>query len=292
MKASIKKQGNVYVVRSAPGASHVAGIPGVTCLNPEAAEGERIYEKSFYKKPIYMPREYDRAVREVLKGKDVVVLGMNGYSSLTDEQCRSWGVQPGAYEAACAGILRSAYEVLTKNFPHIDIRFAHGASKLGVDAVILQVAGELQRQQLGHSCPQFMFYVEDDDVPVYVAADKVKYANAFIDSLQILIACNGRAQAFEHDIDACFKKLKHVIPLNVLKSISTTGGPPALGADGQIEDAVAAFEQRVHMMAQQMRPASKDAYLDVVDHICNVTVAITRQLISPERAFANVHKLR
>jgi hypothetical protein len=291
-RASIKKEGSVYVVRSAPGANHVAGLAGVTCLNPGAGEADRIYEKRFFKKPIYMPRDYERAVREVLSGKDVIVIGMNGYSSLTDEQCRAWGVRPGAYEAACAGLLEAACAELSEAFPRIDIRFAHGASDWGIDGVILKVAAKLERPQLGHSCPQFMFYVTDDDVPVYCAADKVKYANAFIDSLQILLACNGRVQAFEHDIDACFKKLKHVIPLNVLKSISTTGGPPAIGADGKIEDAVAAFEQRVHMQARQISLVGKDAYLDIVGHVSDVTVSITRQLISPDRAFSNVRAKR
>ncbi len=287
MKASIKKEGKAYVVK-AVGATHLSDISGVVCLNPEAKEAARIYEKRFLRKPIFLARDYRRAYDSVLKGPDVVVLGMNGYTSLTPEQCRAWGVQVGGYEAACAGLLRATYKHLVANFPEIDIRFAHGASDLGVDGVIIRVANQLKRPQLGHSCPEFMFYVPDDEVPVYVASNKDKYAEAFIDSLHVLLACNGRAQAFNHDIDACFKKLKHVIPINVLRSISTNGGPPAIGPDGKIEDAVATFEQRVHMPYCPRTGAHPGDYATLVRLIANETVTIARQTISPEQAFAHV----
>lgn len=281
----IERDGAGFIVK-VRGKPYVGDLPGVTCENPEAPDAEKIHVKRFTKKRIYMPGEYAQAVREVLTGKDVVIIGMNGYSSLTDEQCRTWGVQPGAYEAACEGILTTVCEALMATFPGIDLRFADGSSAVGVDKVLIKVARKLNRQHLGHSCPKFMFYVEDDDDPVYVAGDQAAYAGAFIDSLHILIAANGRVQAFEHDIDAVFKKLKHLIPINVLRSISTTGGPPAIGPTGKIEDAVAAFEQRVHM-ANQMMYSSRDPYRDMVGHVCESSTSIVRTLVSPERAFIN-----
>jgi hypothetical protein len=275
------------------GASYVAALAGVSCINPDAAEEERVYSKTFTKKPIYMPHEYERATREILKGTDVIVLGMNGYSSLTSQKCREWGVAPGAYEAACAAILESVIIELEKSYPGVDIRLAHGASELGVDGVILKVAAKLNKRQLGHSCPRFMFYVQDDDVPVYVAKTQVDYANAFIDSLAVLVAANGREQAFKHDINAVFDKGKHVIPVNVLRSISTTGGPPALNADGKIEDAVAYFEQRVHLMYHAFS-GTGDPFRDIVNHVIGQVSQISRLLISPERGFsaASVANLR
>jgi hypothetical protein len=267
------------------GASYVAALAGVSCINPDEAEAERVYTKTFSKKPIYMPHEYERAVRENLKGTDVIVLGMNGYSSLTSQKCAEWGVKPGAYEAACAGILESIIIELENAYPGVDIRLAHGASGLGVDGVILAVAAKLNKKQLGHSCPRFMFYVEDDEVPVYVAKTQADYANSFIDSLAVLIAANGREQAFKHDINAVFDKGRHVIPVNVLKSISTVGGPPAVNADGKIEDAVAYFEQRVHLMYQVFN-GTGDHYVDIVNHVVGQVRKISRLLISPERAFS------
>jgi len=281
----IEKDGDGFVVK-VQGKPYVASIAGVVCENPSAPPEQQIHTKRFARKRIYLHNQYQRAVAEVLTGTDVVVLGMNGYSALNDEQCRAWGVKPGAYEAACEGILNAVCCDLTSNFKGIDLRFADGASNVGVDAVLLKVAKKLNRPHLGHSCPKFMFYVEDDDSPVYVAKTQAGYADAFIDSLQVLIAANGRMQAFEHDIDAVFKKLKHLIPVNVLKSISTTGGPPAIGPTGKIEDAVAAFEQRVHLAAQAIY-GGRDPYKNMLGHVTESTTAIVRNLISPERAFAH-----
>ncbi|HMY51471.1 MAG TPA: hypothetical protein PK671_00915 [Candidatus Obscuribacter sp.] len=281
----IKRAADGSVTVMVKGVGYVADLPGVSCLNPEAAEGERVYTKVFKRKPIYLPHEYDRAVREILKGTDVVVLGMNGYSSLTEQKCREWGVRPGAYEAACAGILERVIAELEASYPGVDVRLAHGASGMGVDGVILGVAAKLNKRQLGHSCPRFMFYVEDDEVPVYVGKTQVDYANAFIDSLDVLVAANGREQAFRHDINAVFDKGKHVIPVNVLRSISTTGGPPALNGDGKIEDAVAYFEQRVHLMYRAFT-GTGDPFRDIVNHVIEEGRQISRLLISPNRAFS------
>jgi len=283
---TVRRIDGTVVVRI-KGATHVATLPNVVCLNPESAEPGRVYEKRFLDKEIYLPRQYQRAFDAHLLGLDTVVLGMNGYSLLTEKQCLSWGVKPGAYEAACRQLLREIYRALDEAFPGIDVRFAHGASDTGVDRAVIQVAKELNRPQLGHSCPEFMFYVQDGDgVPVYVAATQDEYANSFIRSLQILIAANGRQQAFSIDIDAAFKMLRSVILVNVLKSISTTGGPPAI-ADGRVEDAVAAFEHLVHAVGQQMGVIAVDPYHALVAHIRDVTVSIARGLISPERAFSH-----
>lgn len=281
----IKREADGSVTVTLKGATQVATLPGVTCLNPEAAEGERVYTKVFKHKPIYLPHEYDRAVREVLTGNDVVVLGMNGYSSLTEQKRRAWGVQPGAYEVACAGLLEQTIRELEAFYPGVEVRLAHGASGMGVDGVILGVAAKLNKRQLGHSCPRFMFYVEDDDVPVYVGKTQQDYANAFIDSLDILVAANGRLQAFRHDFNAVFDKGKHIILANVLRSISTTGGPPALDEDGNIEDAVAYFELLVHQMSQAIT-GSGDPFLDIVNHVIEEVRQISRQLISANRGFS------
>lgn len=282
----IEKDSEGWIVRI-QGKPYLTGLAGVSCENPEAPPHEQIHVKRFKRKRIYLSHQYQQAVQEVLSGRDVIVIGMNGYSELKEEVCRAWGVKPGAYEAACIGVLKSVYAALMSSFPAIDIRFADGASNVGVDKSILLVAEELNRPHLGHSCPRFMFYVEDDDLPVFVADTSDEYAERFIDSLHILIAANGRAQAFEHDIMAVFKKLKHVVPVNILRSISTTGGPPAINAEGKIEDAVAAFEQRVHLANQMFAPQC-DAYRGLVEHICDTATAIVRPMLSPERAFNTI----
>jgi hypothetical protein len=285
-EGTIEKQADGSFIVRVQGKPYLSSEAGVVCENPQAKPEDQIHSKVFTRKRIFLPNQYKEAVQSVLTGNDVVVLAMNGYSSITPEKLLAWGVRPGAYEAACEGILKSVYQSLTTAYPGIDIRFADGASPLGVDKAVIKTARDLNRPHLGHSCPRFMFYVQDDEDPVYVADSQAAYAEAFIDSLHLLIAANGRKQAFEHDIDAVFKKLKQLITVNVLRAISTTGGPPATDGKGNIEDAVACFEQRVHMMGQRTY-AAIDTYSGLVGSICERSTDVIRPLLSPERAFGN-----
>ena len=270
------------------GDTSLSVLPGVECLNPDDEENCRVYRRVFKKKRIYLPGEYKRAVSEQLLGLDnILVFGMSGYSLLTPEQCRAWGVKVGAYESACGAILRGVVHHLREQFIGVDVRIAHGASNMGIDKAAINVGRHLIRPQLGHSCPEFMFYVADDDIPVYVARTQAEYSRAFIQSLDILIVANGRVQAFEHDIDAAFRFHKHIIPINVLKSISATGGPPAFNANGEIEDAVAAMEHLVHM-TNLSKSRGRDTFDELCRHVNETTVAIARQILSPECAFGRL----
>src|SRR5438046_2663291 len=76
------------------GATHLSTLAGVECLNPRVEEARRIYRKVFQKKPVYEDHEYDKAVQEHLHGKDTVVFGMNGYSSISEKNCQEWGIKP------------------------------------------------------------------------------------------------------------------------------------------------------------------------------------------------------
>lgn len=283
----VRRQDDGSFIVKVRGATHMRGMDQVVCENPDAADADQIFSRVFRRKPIYLPEEYDRAHAEILRGTDVVVLALNGYSALSPQKCREYGVKPGAYEAACYSIFDGAIDGLLKAYRGIDIRIAHGASGMGVDGVQLKVAKHRNLKQLGHSCPKFMFYVEDDEVPVYVADSQLAYADRFVDSLDILIAANGREQAFRHDILAVFSKLKHMIPINVLKAISDNGGPPAIGPDNKIEDAVAAYETRIHA-ASRMVVTGGDPFVDAKAHALEQTRAIARNLISPERAFGSL----
>jgi hypothetical protein len=285
----IFREGNRVIVEMI-GASHLSSLVGVECLNPDDSEEKRIYRKTFTRRKIYLPGEYDQAVAENLSGTDVLIIGINGYSVLTPEQCLAWGVKEGAYEAASEAILIKTIKSLANKITGITVRIVHGASEMdcnsirGIDAVAMEVARKLNLEQLGHSCPKFMFYVRDDEnKPVYVARTQAEYAMAFIESLDILIAANGRKQAYEHDIDAVFKKKKHLIPVNILKSISVTGGPPAINAQGGIEDAVAAMEYFVHMVSAQI--SGPEQFEALCDRLDQVVTTIARQTVSPERAF-------
>jgi len=294
LKTGIIERCDKGTVVRVQGKGYLLSQPGVVCENPEASEGERIYSKLFAdpEKRIYLPGEYDLAVAEVLArgpaAKNVLRVGANGYSDLSLERCRAWGIKPGSYQEACFGLLLSMYEALCRDYPGVDVRFVHGASNVGIDKVLIALANKFERPQLGHSCPGFMFYVDPNDkVPVYCAATKEDYADAFIRSLDVLVACNGGEQAFVHDISSMFRHKRHLIPVNILRSISDNGGPPAVDADGKIVDAVAAFEQHVHMMGHAVYEAA-DPYIALVSHVCDETSILARRMLSPTLAFSHV----
>lgn len=286
----IERTDKGFVVRRRH-AAYLLKEQGVFCENPTADDADRIYAKLFENpdKRIYLPDEYELAVREQLTGKNVIRFGANGYSDLSAERCRAFGVKPGAYEEACFGLLSFMYEKLCADFPGVDVRIVHGASNCGIDKVLIRLADKYNRYQLGHSCPGFMFYVDPNDkVPVYVGPTKETYADAFIRSLDILVACNGGEQAFLHDIGATFRHKKHLIPVNVIRSISSTGGPAAINAAGKIEDAVACFEQRVHMVNANVYGA-KDPFLALAQHVATSASQIARsELLCPTLAFSTV----
>lgn len=286
----IERTDKGFVVRRR-NAAYLLKEKGVFCENPTAPEAERIYAKLFENagKKIYMPDEYDMALRDNLCGRNVIRLAANGYSDLKPERCRAWGIQTGSYEEACFGLLCYMYENLCADYPGVDIRIVHGASNCGIDKVLIRLANKYNRGQLGHSCPGFMFYVDPDDgVPVFVGETKDEYADCFIRSLDILVACNGGEQAFVHDIAAIFRHKRHIIPVNVIRSISASGGPPAVNAEGRIEDAVAAFEKHVHTVQPQVY-AAKDPFLALAQHVTGAASLIARtSLLCPSLAFATV----
>jgi len=287
-QSTIRREGDTVIVE-VKNKAHLLSDPmitGVVCINPDASEAKRVYRKVFRRKPVYLAKEYERAVEAHLRGTDVVVIGMNGYSYLPEDTCRKWGVQFGAYEAACKSILFHIAETLQAEYPGIDIRFAHGASAMGVDLAVVSVARRLNRPQLGFNCPSFMFYVEDDDVPVYIADNKNEYADAFVRSLNILIAANGRTHSYQMDIAAVFKHYIYLIPINVMRLISTnSSGPPAI-MDGNVEDAVALFEERVFTIGTRVLTSrTRDAWRAAIEEVQDVTTMISRQLLSAERAF-------
>lgn len=285
-KCSVRRKAGVTIVE-AIGRESLLSCPGVVCTNPKAVPAKRIYRREFRNpnKKIYLADEYDLAVRNELGGRYPFVIAMNGYSSLTDEQCAAWGVRPGAYQKGCSVFLAQMDEHIRSKFPDANVCYVHGASDLGVDKAVSETATKMRRQQLGFSCPQYLFYVPDNDVPVYVARTVEEYSDAFVKTGDVLIAANGRLQAFRMDIAAVFLHDKFLLPVNILRFISTTGGPPAKGADGRIEDAVAHFEQRFFAIgAQVFGLKNRDSWASVIAEAKDIMVHIGRHVLDPNIA--------
>ncbi len=288
-KDLLRQHGRVYrdgdaTVVEVMGKAWLLNEPGVTCANPTAPEPDRVYRKVFAKKKIYLPDEYDRAVAECLSGRDVFVLGMNGYSAIKPEKCREYGIDPGAYEIACEELLEFAIRSLRTAFPDISVRVIHGSSAMGVDLAIQRCARRVLRDsELGFSCPEYLFYVQDDSYPVYVASSVHDYSQSFVRSCNVLIAANGRLQAFRMDIAAVFEHDKYLIPVNVIKLISRTGSPAAKNALGQIEDAVAHYEQRVFQVGKQVTEGTAaDRWKATGSEVRDVLVNIARHVLPKE----------
>ena len=283
----IREGTTTKVLIKADFASMVGRDPTVVCLNPEAPAEDKVYQKTFTKRCVYLPEEYDLAVQHHLRGRYVLVLAMNGYSSIKPEQCREWGIQVGAYEVACRNLLKTVWLHLRREFPDLDIRLIHGSSDMGVDRAIIDAAVELRREMLGFSCPEYAFYVTDEaNFPMYIASTVEEYSDAFVRSGDILIAANGRLQAYRMDIKAVFEHDKIFIPINVLRLISSLAGPPPKDKDGKIMDACAHFEQRVYMVGQR-RPdvpgsISHDPWKAALHELSEVLVDKCRHQLDPE----------
>jgi hypothetical protein len=268
------------------GRTDLAEVDGVECANPDAAPDARVYTRTFHnpQKKIYTATQYETAMDTHLRGKNVIVLGMNGFSRLTSQQCAASGVLPGEYEIACAIFLKAMVLHMQDAFPLADVRLTHGSSWMGVDRVIQEVAFALNRPQMGFTCLDFLWYAPDNDVPLHVSRQQTQYSEAFAKSSDVLIAANGRAQAYEMDYLGVLKFGKHFMPINILKLISRTGGPPAVNAEGKIEDAVAYFEQRMHSVNVIFGGpgAGRDPWQSAVNAAREIVTDVCRRVLPPE----------
>ena len=214
---------------------------GATCSNAEAPVAKRVWEKRFAKKQIFLPDEFAAATTFLRSVPDVITLGATGYSSLKPDVCAAWGIKPGAYEAACAALLAQTVRYLQIKFEGVRIKLTHGASDMGIDRVVIDVARQLNLDQLGFNCPRWMSYVNDDEVPVYVAKSQSDYSDAFVRSTDILLSVGGRQQSLIHDITGAIKYGKRLIVCPIMVAISSNGGPPSRNAEGGVEDATQAL---------------------------------------------------
>jgi hypothetical protein len=288
---SVSREDGEFVVRTRK--KPWGDISGVVCVNPTAVEKEQIYEKRFKRKKIYLPDEYEVAIKEVLSGQDVFVMSMNGYSQLSPDQCTRYGVEAGDYEEACAAILRKSILHLRGTFTGASLKCVYGASDTGVDRAIELVAKEFNITLLGFSCPEFMLYVKDDDTPVFVANTISEYADYYIRSLDLLVSTGGRAHALNHDIMASCIYNKRIHFIDVLNSLSKTGGVPATISDGKggfkVDNAAAAFGMNISFFSRDdalmHRSGSGDKWDAIFSNVNSVAVEVCRGKMSAGRKF-------
>lgn len=269
---------------------HAVGEPSVEVVGQG---DERIVRKTFTRKRVYLPDELAQAVAAHLAHDDNLVVSMNGYSQIKPEQCQRYGIREGAYEAACKAVLRRVITHLREKFPAAQIRITSGASAMGVDLAIEAVAREFNITPLGFSCPHFMLWVHDDDLPVYVAESKDAYADRYIRSLDLLIATGGREHALQHDIFAACIYGKRIHFVDLLSMLSPVGTIPATIDDGKggrrVENAAAAMGRNLSFFAVRKTPAHAppggDEWDALFDDVASVATEVCRCKLSPDRKF-------
>ncbi|MEI8252404.1 MAG: hypothetical protein WCG25_01305 [bacterium] len=266
---------------------------GAICINTDSPEKERIYQKTFYKKPVYLPTEYDSFVKDHLSLQDNFVLTMNGYSYMSEDHLLRYGIKAGEYEAACEAILKNAIKHLRGKFDGARLQLSYGASDMGIDMAIEKVARYFNIDLLGFSCPAYMMYVKDDEIPVFVANNSDDYADYYIRSADLLITTGGRKQALEHDVLATCIYNKRVHFVDVLNNLSSTGGVPATikGKDGKVvvDNAAAAFGRNISFFnrdnAIAQMPTNGDRWDAIFNNINSVATEVCRSKMSPARMF-------
>lgn len=285
-----RQEGNVVVqVLGAKGSLEY----GALCINVDEPESKRIYQKTFYKKPIYLPTEYSSFSKDHLSFPDNFVLTMNGYSRINQESCLRYGIKSGQYESACEAILKNAIRHLRTKFDGARLQVTYGASDMGVDMAIEKVARYFNIDLLGFSCPEYMLYVKDDEIPVFVANNSDEYADYYIRSSDLLITTGGREQALKHDVLAACIYNKRVHFVDVLNNLSSTGGVPATieGQDGKVrvDNAAAAFGRNISFFnrdnATAQTPSNGDRWDAVFNNINAVATEVCRYKMSPDRMF-------
>ncbi|MBI2483140.1 hypothetical protein HYV74_03095 [Candidatus Uhrbacteria bacterium] len=272
---------------------HALGEPGVTVVNPDAEESDRIVQKVFARKMVYLPEELDRAIAIHVAYPDNFIISANGYSSLKPADLARYGIPPGAYEEAVKAMLRSAIAHLRRKFTAAQLRLVSGASAMGVDLAIDAVARECNITPLGFSCPRYMLWVHDDEFPVYVAESQEAYADRYIQSLDLLLATGGREQALKHDVAAACIYGRRIHFVDILSMLSPVGSVPATVDDGhggrRVENAAAAFGRYVSFSDVRKTVAAPPPGGDIWDalfaDVAAVATEVCRGKMSPGRKF-------
>lgn len=276
------------------GGTYLVKEEGVVCVNPDAEEKDRVYRKDFKNRTVYLPDEYELAMdKHVRDQKNVFVISMNGYSSLTPEWLKKYGIKNGAYEAACGAILERVIQKVRDEFSAVQIRIIDGASYMGVDGVIQDVAqNKFGLGTLGFSCPEFMMYVRDIEGPVYVAKDKAAYADSYIRSLDLLITTGGRGHALQHDtLAACVydKRIHFVDVPNMLSEIPVPARIMDKNGVPTIENAAAAFGRNISFSDRDeiyaRKPASGDQWNFLFDSLSSIAIGVARNRLDPRHMF-------
>lgn len=108
--------------------------PSITCLNPEASDEDKVYERVFRNREIFLANQRDAAIQLHLRGgvRPITVIGANGLSSIKDHQLKSWHIRDDSYRVGTEVLLETNYHKIRKELGDaMNVRFVHGCSSAG-----------------------------------------------------------------------------------------------------------------------------------------------------------------
>lgn len=292
-EGSIRRENGIVIVEAKGDPSCVKY--GAVCINPDAPDDDKIYRKEFRNKQVYLFDEYEQVVRILRSNPATFVLSMNGYSSLKEDWLRKYGIKKDDYEYTCVAILKRIIDGLRSEFPGIRLYLTSGASDMGVDLAIEQVAQDplYNLNLMGFSCPRYMLYVRDDPRDaVFVAPNSDAYADFYIKSLDFLVATGGRDQALKHDVIAACLAQVRIHFVDVLSRLSSSGVPAVVideHGEKKIENAPAAFGRMISFtdIRQVMinNPDEADGWKGVFKNITNNAIEVCRPIMPAKNKF-------
>ena len=211
-------------------------------------------------------------------------VGVAGYSDLSIFE-NSGVLKKGEYQDLCKDVL--ARFVLGFNAAMNELKFdapvviTHGASELGVDKAARDTAISINCRQFGFNQPEWMFYVPDDAVPVYVGIDKQDYHHKFAAHTMVLLIMGGRDDAAYSDRLNTQQYRNLVLPCPILPFLMDNPPPAWDPKYDQERGSVGPLEW-----------ANKIPILDAsMAHLRSVPLPEVQRLIAGEKTQVQLNKL-
>lgn len=218
------------------------------------------------------------------------ISGMSGYSALSLTRCNELGIRPGSYEEAVYGIFMSGVTRFRDELGEgLVYGIVHGSSDTGVDLAVQRAATEQKVPQLGFTCLEYLWYVDNaaDGCNICILRTKEEYGLAYVHACDVLMAANGGPVSYDMDIAAATRAHIPVIPVDVLGMLGTSV-PPFKVVDGRkvVNDAAAAiiFAVRLIDMHTTLSNAS-DRYRAVSASFAEAVVARAREVVPVASAY-------
>lgn len=279
------------LILSAPysaGLSHLLSWQGVTL------EGGVLQKRFPRSRFLYGETSIEAAIREFRLQCDYRI-GTSGYSNMDEKRCRELDLRLGQYEHAVVGLVNHSIAEVRHTLPAARPGIVHGSSGMGVDLALMRVANENNIPNIGTTCLEYLWYVDNasQGPKVLIARSKEDYNRLYVSQLDILLAANGAETSFKMDVHAATEALIPVIPIDIIgmlgSKVPAFKTDPATG-ERRVNDAVGVLLKTWLLIDWNNVPASyaDDRFPLVARKFSNCVVARVRELIAPKHGYSIV----